>query len=399
MNEKRVAIIGSGPAGLMAAFVLAKVGVSVIVFEKKNGPAAKLLVAGRSGLNISYNAKEKPLWEYYDGPKDHFKAILENFSVNQWIRFIESLGIKTFEGTSRRYFIKSMKSAPLIKKWIKRLQKEGVKFSYGMEFTDFEASPAGIEIQFNQDKTLNFDAVCLCLGGGSWPIKDEVISWPQIFKDKKIPFQDWSASNVGYEVSWSKEFLKEAEGLPLKNITLTSSQGVVSGEVVVTRYGLEGTPIYHLKKTETIYFDLQPSLSIQKIKTRLTSSKENISPLRRAKKFLKLSPAALALLFHHSPKESGQDIDSFCQLIKHFPIQLTMKRGLKEAISSQGGIDWKALNKDLMLKDYPGIFIAGEMLDWDAPTGGFLIQGCVSQGYHIGNAVLSYLSNQNKLES
>ena len=203
---------------------------------------------------------------------------------------------------------------------------------------------------------------------------------------------DFKSSNAGFEVDWPEGFLKEAEGQPLKNIILTSPLGTRKGELVVTNYGLEGTPIYAIGKSGKIFLDLKPDFTVSEIASKLGSkTKENLSPLRRIKKHLKLCEASNALLFHFTTTEQRSDLLQMTKLIKHFPIVLKGPRPLDEAISSSGGLSWNELNENFMLKKYPGVFAAGEMLDWDAPTGGFLIQGSVSQGYAAGLGMLEYI--------
>jgi uncharacterized flavoprotein (TIGR03862 family) len=374
----------------MAASVLADHGMAVSVFEKKRGPAPKLLIAGRSGLNISNAGSLSSLIQSYEGPAAHFKNIFHDFSVQDWLTFVKRLGVKTFEGTSRRYFIDGLTAPPLLKAWLASLKKKNVHFFYGKELTDFETSPKGVVLTFNGSEKQKPSAACFCLGGVSWEKPGKEPQWPSLFKNKKIPLTDFSAANVGYEVKWPPAFVKEADGLPLKNITLSSSQGVTTGEIMITKYGLEGSPIYQIKNPEMIFLDLKPDLTANEILRKLHNVKENLSPLRRVKKYLKLGPGALALLYHDTKKEIVQDIEKLVPLIKNFSIPLIKKRGLEEAISSAGGVSWIALDQNLMLKKFPGIFVAGEMLDWSAPTGGFLIQACVSQGYKIGQAAKFY---------
>lgn len=389
---KQIAIIGTGPASLMAASVLSQnPNFKISIFEKKHAPATKLLIAGKSGLNISNSQNKSNFWQWYDGPKRLFEKIFNTFGVDDWIAFIENLGIKTFEGTSKRYFIKGLKAAPLVKKWITTLKERNVKFHYQMQLSDFsrDETKNQILLEFNKKETLEFDACVLALGGASYEKAE--ISWPKIFTSKKISFSEFKPANVGYEVDWKKDFLAEVEGLPLKNISISSSQGKLTGEMTITKYGLEGTPIYTIKEPQEISIDLKPNFTELEILSKLQNKKENLSPLRMAKKYLKLSSAALALLFHHAPSDSLKNKESFVYILKNFPIRLIKKRNLKEAISSSGGIDFSEVDDNLMLKKFPGLFLAGEMLNWNAPTGGFLIQACASQGYYTGDNCLNFL--------
>jgi predicted flavoprotein YhiN len=233
------------------------------------------------------------------------------------------------------------------------------------------------------------------LGGASYEPTENPLHWPKIFTTKAIPFTPFTPSNVGYEVGWTPAFLKEAEGLPLKDIVLTTHKGKRQGELVITRYGIEGTPVYFVGTPGPALIDLKPGLTAEAVLGKLKAVKENLSPNRRIKKQLGLSPAAQALVFHLMPRAILEDrsLIQLAHTIKAFPIELLSPRPLEEAISSKGGVSMKALDERLMLKKYPGIFLAGEMLDWDAPTGGFLIQGCVTQGFCAGLGINHYLKS------
>lgn len=392
---KKVAIIGSGPAAFMAAHVLSQKGISVHVFEKRRSAGRKLLIAGSSGLNITHELPLDQFIQYYSGTTPSFwRQVLQSFPPQAWLQFIERLGLETFLGTSRRYFIREMKAARLLQAMMTQLRSQGVQFFFGEELTDFTCQPGQVELQFNSRSQHRFDAVGLCLGGGSYEPEENPLRWPRIFGDKNIRFFPFQPSNVGYCVNWKAEFLKEALRTPLKNIKLTTTQGEHRGELLITEYGLEGTPVYFLGIPGKASIDLKPDLTEEQILKKLTAKTENLSPLRRAKKYLALSPSALALLFHHAPRESLTDLHCFVKLLKSFPLELGQPQPLTEAISSSGGVDFQELNTDLMLIHHPGCFLAGEMLCWDAPTGGFLIQGCVSQGHWMGEGILKYLHSQ-----
>ena len=385
-KDQQVAIIGSGPAGLMAASVISRAGYSVTIFEKKSGPGKKLLIAGSSGLNITYDSPIKEFAENYKGQAD-FVKLLEAFAPENWLEFIHSLGIETFKGTSRRYFVEGMKASALLKAWTDSLKKNGVEILFQQECSDYQVVRSGetseIQLTFASGKSWTGSAVCFALGGGSYEPTETPLRWPEIFKRRGLNFIPFESSNVGFQVDWPEKLIQEVEGQPLKNIILSSSKGTRSGDAVITRYGIEGTPVYFAGVLGTVHIDLKPDLSVKQVLEKLEAVKENMSSIRRAKKTLKLCPAALALLFHLAPDKL--DLPRFAALIKNFPLTLKAKQPLTEAISSSGGLDFQDLG--------PGVFAAGEMLNWDAPTGGFWIQGCVSQGFVAGQEIVKYLGS------
>jgi uncharacterized flavoprotein (TIGR03862 family) len=366
----------------MAADGLASRGHAVTLFEKRKGLSWKLYVAGGSGLNISNSLPLEQFAKHYTGPAAHWKACLEEFGPRDWLRFIEDkLGIGTFLGTSQRYFVETMHAALLVRHWKRRLEELGVVIRLNTLCTDFRPGAEGWELFRLEESLGSFDALVFALGGGSYEKED--LEWPTMFHAKGISFQPFAPSNTGFEVNWPAAFLKEAEGQPIKNILFTSTRGERKGDLVITAYGLEGTPIYFAGETGLVHLDLKPDLNREQIIQRLQKTRENLAPMRRAQKFLQLSPGSKALLFHMAPADAGRDLMSLAQLIKHFPLQLERPRPLSESISSSGGLLWENFDANLMLKTLPGVYCAGEMLDWDAPTGGFLIQACISQGHWI----------------
>ncbi len=393
-----IAIIGGGPAGLMAADTLlaASNDLTVTIYEKRKAPARKLLIAGSSGLNITNHLAVDEFLTHYESPSTRFPSIfgpmLRSFTPTDWVRFVESLGSETFLGTSGRYFVREMKASKLVRAWLKKLDAQGLQWKVGTEVRGFSPSnPGKIEISDSSGAILAYDAVIFCLGGGSYEPANQILKWPEIFKSHGVHFTDFRPSNAGYHVHWSEKFLAEADRQPIKSCVLKTSRGVRQGELLITSYGLEGTPVYTVGTPGPATIDLKPELEIQEVLKKLRSVKENLAPIRRAKKVLNLSPAALALIFHHAPREALTEIEAFAQLIKQFPIQLENPRPLEESISAAGGISIDEIDESMMLKRFPGVFLAGEMLDWDAPTGGFLIQACVSQGRWVGNHVLDFI--------
>ncbi len=396
-----LAVIGSGPAGLMAADQLAQAGYSVTLIEKRKALGWKLYIAGSSGLNISNALPLDVFAGHYTGPAKVWQRALQSFSPESWIRFIEEqLGLGTFLGTSGRYFVETMHAAKLLKLWRKRLESLGVSFSLGETLTSLRSQGSGgVELGFASGRREAFDACVLALGGGSYASIEEPVLWPSLFLEHSLSCVPFSPSNTGYTLAWSAGFLAEADGKPLKNIELLTTKGSRRGDLVVTQYGLEGTPIYFLGEPGLAHLDLKPDLSLEEVQKRLQKSKENLSPLRRAKKYLNLCEASLALLFHESAPEARSDIEALAQQIKSFPLQLQEPRPLAESISSRGGVAWEELDENYMLKRLPHVYCLGEMIDWDAPTGGFLIQGCVSQAFDLANRLKEILAKDQNTSS
>lgn len=392
-SRKNIIIVGTGPAALMVADVVSSAGHDVRIYEKRKGAARKLLIAGSSGLNISNSLSHEAFIANYTGGPAFWDRVLRAFSVQDWLQWIHDLGLKTFLGTSRRYFVEDMKAASLSQAWIQRLKNRGVQFYFDHEFSNFSRGETGIQVQFTNRAESSCDALCLCLGGGSYEPQEKPLRWIRILEQKDLRIQPFQASNVGYQVAWSAEFLKEAEGLPLKNFVLKTKRGERKGECVITKYGIEGTPVYTLGVPGRAMLDLKPDLTEAEILSRLQGGKENFSPIRRVQKSLGLCPAAVALIFHHTPESIKSDLKRLIAHLKQLPIELIAPQSMDEAISTSGGLSLDEFEIDtlFMLKKYPGVFAAGEMLDWDAPTGGFLIQACVSQGHVCGESVLRYL--------
>ena len=378
----------------MAADVVSRAGQPVTIFEKRKSAGRKLLIAGSSGLNISNDLPLERFAEFYSGPREFWSRVLEAFPPEAWLRFIEELGIPTFKGSTGRYFVEDMKASRLLKAWVDRLRAAGVGYEFERECTGFARSPSGrLDLSFREGATVEVDAAVFALGGGSWEPTESPLRWPAIFKAHGLRFQEFTPSNVGYRVAWSPGFLKEAEGQPLKRVVVTSARRRREGDVMVTRYGLEGTPIYFAGLTGPVQLDLKPDLEIHAILTRMQSGTENLSPIRAIKRYLNLCPAALALLFHESPPEILKDPqpERLVERLKAFPLQLLGPQPLAEAISAAGGLALDELDPEFMLRDFAGVFAAGEMLDWDVPTGGFLLQACVAQGFLAGQGVLKFL--------
>ncbi|MGJ8656858.1 MAG: NAD(P)/FAD-dependent oxidoreductase [Akkermansiaceae bacterium] len=401
MPTKNIAIIGAGPAGLRAAEVAAESGASVTIFDSKPSSGRKFLVAGKSGLNLTNDEPWETFLQKYSGtdlPHQHWNKILSNFD-NQALRYwAGELGIATFVASSGKVFPTEMKAAPLLKRWIDKLRALEVSFSFNHHCTNFSSSKNGVEVSFStpdnhEETTLQFDAVVLALGGGSWRNTGSTGEWTSIFLNHNIHLTPLTAANCGWETPWPEDFIKEAEGLPLKNIIVTAGEKSIGGELVITKYGLEGGPIYKLGAaikslpSPQITIDFKPSHTEEQLTAKMESAKRNL--IHEAKLRWKLNAATHSLLKHHFPTEESLTVEKLAHTIKKFPIPLTQPRPIDEVISSAGGVKWSELDQNLMLKKLPGIYCAGEMIDWEAPTGGYLLQACFATGTWVAKAILA----------
>lgn len=380
--------MGTGPAGLMAAHVAVEAGLRVRVFEKRPSAGRKLLIAGSSGLNVTFDGTVDEIVAAYTAEGGRMRPIIEAFPPSAWLAFIEALGVRTFKGTSRRWFVEGMKAPPLLGAWVRALRARGVAFEFDRSCSGFSSSDEGVCLAFAEGARWSGAAAVLCLGGGSWEKQPSPV--PALFERAGIAFEPFRASNAGFRVAWPPALLDEAEGRPVKNVLVTSSRGTRAGDLVITSYGLEGTPIYAVGEIETVRVDLKPDLSLEEVCRRLASPRENLSPMRSARRTLRLGEGALALLFHLAPARARTDREALAASVKALPVALLARQPLEECISSAGGVRWEETDPTLMLRRQPGVFVAGEVIDWDAPTGGFLVQGCVSTGWWAGRAAAAW---------
>ena len=386
---RRVAIIGAGPAGLIAAETLALAGFSVAVFDAMPSVARKFLIAGRGGLNLTHS---EPLDRFLTRYRPQVPRLLDAvraFPPASLIAWCESLGIATFIGSSGRVFPQALKASPLLRAWLGRLGALGVTFHarhrcVGLAPLRF-ATPHGEAIH-------EADAVVLAMGGASWPRLGSDGGWTDLLPDVAIaPF---APSNVGFILPWSAKLAPFA-GMPLKRIAVCFDGATRRGEAVLTATGLEGGAVYALSGpirdaiardgAATFSLDLRPDLSLEEVRARLSqrSRAETVSTMLR--KALTLPPVAIALL--QEVRHAGGEAD-LATLVKALPMTTRATQGLARAISSAGGITWNEVDARFMLKRHPGIFVAGEMLDWEAPTGGYLLQGCFATGVAAARGVL-----------
>lgn len=388
-----VLVVGGGPAGLRAAESASEAGRRVILCDSQSSVGRKFLVAGRGGLNLTHSEPINDFISRYGGETERWRDLLRDFGPEQLRAWAEDLGVETYVGTSGRVFPRGQKAAGLLRAWVRRLRERGVQFRMGARWIGLarESETLRVDFESNERFTLHARAVVLALGGASWPETGSDGAWPALLMQHGIRFAPWAAANCGWEVEWPSGFLERAEGLPLKNLTVSAGDQAISGELLITRYGLEGGAIYRLARilramqSPQIQIDLKPQLSADALRKRLTNSGVSWSQA------LKMSPAATALLETFFP-EDVNDPGLLVTRVKHFPLPLRAPRPIPEAISSAGGVPWEELDATLTLRKLPGVFLAGEMIDWEAPTGGYLLQGCFATGDRAGREAAAHLA-------
>ncbi len=395
----RVAIIGGGPAGLRAAEVAAGAGAAVTVFDAKPSVGRKFLVAGRGGLNLTKaEAPEQFAARYLspDAPADFWSRLIAEFPPEALREWAAGLGIETFVASTGRVYPREMKAAPLLRRWVERLRGLGVKFALRYRWCGL-APGTPLALHFaNPDGVIEIaaEAAVLALGGGSWPETGSDGAWLPILGRLGVATTPLAPANCGWEIPWPPAVLTAAEGQPLKSIVVHAGQSEARGELLVTRYGLEGGALYQLGASlramtaPDIAIDFKPTFTVEQLVAKMGPITRNFPA--EARQRLRLGTAAAAILEHlHGPWKSAA---AFCADAKTCRIALTGPRPLAEAISSAGGVRWSEVDPDLMLRRVPGVFIAGEMLDWEAPTGGYLMQGCFATGGLAGAAAARFPS-------
>lgn len=390
---KRIAIIGGGPAGLRAAEIAAEAGAEITLFDAKPSVGRKFLVAGKGGMNLTHSEPIEVFARRYSAStecEERWSQILADFTpihLREWAR---GLGAETFEAGSGRVYLKTLKAATLLRAWVARLRALGVRFEMRHLLVSVTAGST-IRMEFSNGASAEADAVILSVGGASWPQTGSDGQWTHALEDLGISIQPLMAANCGWEHDWSPDFLALAEGKPLKNVNAQAGDKKIRGELLITRYGMEGGPIYALGKTlrempvPAIAIDLKPAHSHEQLLSKMESVRRNFST--EARQRWKLSDAAYALL----ARKDWPDLHSLAREAKNCVIPLKGPRPIAESISSAGGVCWSEIDSSLMLKKLPGLFVAGEMIDWEAPTGGYLLQGCFATGSLAAKSALAWL--------
>ncbi|MFN3558603.1 MAG: NAD(P)/FAD-dependent oxidoreductase [Brevundimonas sp.] len=396
---KTVHVIGAGPAGLMAAERLAGGGVRVIVHEAMPSVARKFLMAGRGGLNLTHSEPQDGFLGRYGEAASSVSPWIDRFSPTRLIGWAEGLGQATFTGSSGRVFPRAMKASPLLRAWLGRLKDLGVEMRTRSRWTGRRdggwvfSGPDGETVE-------QADAVLLALGGASWPRLGSDGAWADELRAAGVEVAPFRPSNVGFDVAWSEVLVERFAGEPLKTIGLSHDGQTVRGDLMLTRYGLEGGAVYALSAalrdaierdgTATLAVDLRPDLTIEQLAARLTKPRGKDSVTNWLRKAGGLSPAAVGLM-REIPGVIPEGADKLARRIKAVRLTLTGVQGLARAISSAGGVRRDQVTDGLMLKALPGVFVAGEMLDWEAPTGGYLLQASFASGVVAAEGVLDWL--------
>ena len=391
MNGAFAVIIGAGPAGLRAAEVIAQKGIRTTIFDQKASPGRKFLVAGRGGLNITHSEPLGEFAERYDHP-ERWSTLLERFSPTDLRRWFEKLGVETFVGTSGRVFPRNIRTPMILELWLERLDTLGVDFQVGRRFHQMLGS-GPYDLVFQRGKKYQLvtaDAVVFALGGASWPQTGSDALWVEEFRRLGVPVKEFVAANVGWEYPWSESFLSVADGKPLKNLQVTCAEKAIKGELMITKYGLEGGALYQLTRelrvSPAIEIDFKPGTTPTELRERMRGE---ASIKDQVVKTWRLSAASAALIEEIAhPKTLGDWVSA----VKRCRIILERPRPISEAISSAGGVSWDQLTDDLMLLSVPGVFCAGEMIDWEAPTGGYLMQGCFVTGTIAGEGAAKWIA-------
>ncbi|MEY2472187.1 MAG: hypothetical protein QOK28_1516 [Actinomycetota bacterium] len=394
-----VAVAGGGPAGLIAAETIATAGVRVVVFEHMASVGRKFLLAGRGGLNLTHCEDLDTFLTRYRSPAACLVDAIRGFGPHDLRAWADGLGEETFVGSSGRVFPKSFRAAPLLRAWLRRLAALDVEVRVRHEWRDWPlvvADRDGVETDFAAD------AVVLALGGASWPRTGSDGRW-----STRLPVTALHASNVGFRVTWSEEFRTRFAGTPLKDVVLRVGAEYSRGDAMVTGSGVEGGAVYAVSSplradiervgSAELRVDLRPDQTAETVAERLSRRrpKESTASWLRGAGF---APIAVSLLREATTNKIPVDARACAALIKAVPVAVVGVQGIERAISTAGGVPFDAVDERFMLRTRPGVFVAGEMLDWDAPTGGYLLQACFSTGVAAGRGALAWLADGNTLQ-
>lgn len=403
-------VVGSGPAGLMAADVISDADVKVILVDAKPSVGRKFLMAGKSGLNLTKDEPDAAFLRGFYDAAPQMAPMLAGMGPSAVKRFTRDLGQEVFTGSSGRVFPKAMKASPLLRAWLARLAEKDVEVRTRWRWIGFQEveDPSDLSdgngaceslknLHFETPEglqTLHADITVLALGGASWSRLGSDGAWTNILADHGVLVTPFKPANMGLSVEWSSH-MEPHFGTPVKSVAFVAGEERIVGECVVSKHGLEGSGIYAVSRAvrdgAPLHLDLLPATKHEQAALRLSKARGGNSMANHLRKALKLGPVKRALLMEFG-RPLPNDPDELARLIKRLPIVHQGPRPLDEAISVAGGVAWDAVDEGLMLRNLPGVFCAGEMLDWEAPTGGYLITGCLATGKWAGEHALKRLS-------
>jgi uncharacterized flavoprotein (TIGR03862 family) len=395
------AVIGGGPAGLMAAEVLSARGVAVTLYDRMPSVGRKFLMAGRGGLNLTHSEALEGFLARYGSAQERLRPLIETFPPAELIAWAEGLGQPTHVGSSGRVFPTSHKSSPLLRAWLARLQAQGVQIATRHDWLGWDATGRLRFSTSEGERVVTPDATILALGGASWPKLGATGAWTAVLAHEGVAIAPLRPANVGFEAAWSDVFRNRFHGQPLKNVGVSFAGHAARGDAMVTRDGIEGGVIYALSAalrdaigtagSAVVEIDLRPDQSIGQLTARLAVPRGGQSMTNYLRKAAHLSPVEINLLREAHGVELALTAGGLARAIKAAQITLTGVRPIDRAISTAGGVALSEVDEHLMLRARPGVYVAGEMLDWEAPTGGYLLQACFATGVAAAQGALQRL--------
>ena len=400
--KSRITIIGAGPAGLMAAEVLTQKGMHVDIYDAMPSVGRKFLMAGKGGMNITHAEPYADFLTRYGKGQSNIEPLLNAFTPDDLRKWIHGLNIDTFVGSSGRVFPADMKAAPLLRAWLHRLRENGVTFHVRHRWCGWNTEN---RLHFDTpqgERIVDADAIVLALGGGSWPQLGSDAKWVSLLAQRGIDIAPLRPANCGFDIEWSAHFRKRFVGKPLKSVAITFGNISKQGECIITENGIEGGLIYAFSAAlrdeidrngyAILHLNLLPDWTSQRVSDEINHPRGSRSLSSHLQSRLGLKGVKANLLREILGAQNFNDLACLSNAIKSLPLKLISARPLSEAISSAGGVKFEALDEHLMLRKMPGVFCAGEMLDWEAPTGGYLLSACFASGLAAGKGLMKWLS-------
>ena len=407
IHQTQLAIIGGGPAGLMAAEVARAAGIDVDLYDAMGSVGRKFLIAGKGGLNLTHGEPFAAFVARYGEREESVRIWLEAFDADALRAWARGLGVETFVGTSGRVFPVDLKAAPLLRGWVRRLRTDGVRLHANRRWTGWDGDGSLCFVDPDgRTHRVRARAVVLALGGGSWPVLGSTGAWVETLAAHGVDMAPLAPSNCGFEVAWSRHFLERHAGSPVKPVVVhmrdaNGQEDALQGEFVVSNYGVEGSLIYALSArlrdaiardgNIEIRLDLAPGRDRARLTKDLARPRNGRSLSEHLRRAAGIEGVKAGLVYEAVPKSEANDAAKLAAAIKSLPVVLQRARPMDEAISTAGGVRFEAMDASLMIKALPGVFCAGEMIDWEAPTGGYLLTASFASGRVAGLGAAAWL--------